>query len=330
MGQVDNPQERNKEPYDQRPAFLFLLLELILHVIFYTAKSLSRVLPPRILDSIFAAIGSLFFYARPGMRRRLEAKISGALPEITDRREIAHIGRSACVNLFRPMLDGLLFFRHADRIMNNLQIEGMENLDEADAAGKGVILVGCHHGPYSIRLPILVRLGKSYTPIVYHPSYSKVPRYVTTMFTWGQALGCDPDIPVFWTGKDTVRRVREHLDRGKRTYIAIDVSGDRKVEFFGRPAALSDGTAHFALSSGAAIVPYCIVRRGDVLDFKLTVFESIEYESSGDKESDLQDITQKLAWAGERIIKETPEQWMSWFGLWQWWEEAEKLDEEDT
>ena len=97
-----------------------------------------------------------------------------------------------------------------------------------------------------------------------------------------------------------------------------------------RDIDLSDGTARFALSTGAAIVPYCIVRRGDVLDFKLTVLEPIDYELSGDKENDLQNLTQKLAWAGERIIKEAPEQWMSWFGLWQWWEEAERLKEESA
>jgi len=322
MRQADNPQEKNEAEINERPAFLFLVLELILHTIFYLTKLLSRVLSPRALNLIFAAIGSLFFYARPGMRRRLEAKISDALPEITDGSEVARIGRSACGALFRPMLDGLLFSKYADRIMSNLRVEGMQNLDMADAAGKGVILTGCHHGPYPIRLPIMVRLGKSYTPIAYHPSTSKVPRYVITMFSWGQTLGCDPDIPVFWTGKDTAQRVRERLARGKRTYIAIDVPGDRIVELFGRPAALADGTARFALSTGAAIVPFSIIREGDVLEHKLTIFEPISYEPSGDKENDLTDITQQLAWAGERIIKEAPEQWMSWFGLWQWWEEA--------
>ena len=325
MEQTDNTQEKDKEMKDERPAFMFLLLELLLHVIFYTTKSLSRVLSPRALDLMFDTIGSLFFYARPGMRRRLEAKISDALPEITDKTEVARIGRSACSALFRPMLDGFLFLRYADRIMNNLQVEGMENLDKADAAGKGVILVGCHHGPYPIRLPILVRLGKLYTPIAYHPNTSNVPRYMITLFSWGQTLGCDPDAPVFWTGMDTVRRVREHLAQGKRTYIAIDVPGGRVVDFFGRPAALADGTARFALSTGAAIVPSIITRTGDALEHKLTFHEPIDYEPSGDKEKDLENISQQVARAGERIIKEAPEQWMSWFGLWRLWDKAEEL-----
>ena len=310
----------------QKSNIFFRLVESFLLSIFYFTKLLSRFLPPAALTILFDSFGTIVFYARPGMRRRLEDKISDAMPEITDRREIAQIGRQACGAAIRPILDLVLFWRYGDRIMRDMTIEGMEYLDKADAEGKGVIMITAHIGSFDLIMVSMARLERYLTPIMFHPSTTPVPRYYITLTIFGQTLGCDHDNPVFWTGLDTVRKGREHIAKGKRLGIAFDVDGHCVVELFGRPAALADGIAHFALDTGAPVVPLCLLRGRKALDRRLKFYEPLEYSLTGDRSNDVKIIMREVAKAGEKQIREAPEQWMSWFGLWQWWEIAEELE----
>jgi lauroyl/myristoyl acyltransferase len=293
---------------------------------FHLTRVLMRLAPPSILEGFFNALGSLAFYSVPGVGQRLERKISDSLPEVTDPRRINLIGRRACSSLLLPIFDILFFRRYGDRFMRELRVEGFDNLLTADAAGRGVILLGAHNGINALRISAMSRIGKPYTPIYLHPSSSPVPRYYMTMCSFGVTLGCDRDEPVFWTGENTKNKVREHLCKGKRVGIDFDVPGKCVVDFFGRPGALADGIAHFAIETGAAIVPFMLVRGENAFDNRLVFYEPIVCELSGELNGDVQYIMQKVAMAGEEMIREAPEQWESWFGIRYFWELAEELE----
>jgi KDO2-lipid IV(A) lauroyltransferase len=306
----------------------FKVVENLLLGIFHLTKFLSRILPPQILNSLFSGIGSIVFYALPGMSQRLQNKISDALPEITDQDEIKLIARHTCGAFLRPMLDLIMFWRHGDRIMRNIDITGTEYLDEADAEGKGVLLLFAHLGSFDLFAVVMARLDKPFTPIIFHPRTTPVPKYVATLAIFGQMLGCDPLSPVFWVGKDTVKKVRGHLAAGKRVGVTFDVDGNCAVELFGRPAALADGIAHFAIDSGAPIVPFALFHGKEPLDRRLIFYEPLRYELTGNRSDDVKTIMTEVAKAGERMVREEPDEWMSWFGLWHWWDRAKELMED--
>ncbi len=249
------------------------------------------------------------------MRLRLDAKIRTAMPEIDRPREISRIARRACCALLMPPLELLLMHRHADAYLRGLQVEGMEHLERADRSGKGIILAGVHQGANATRVAVMSRLGKTYTPIFLYPGESPVARYYTALAFFGQELGCDEQCPVFWTGQDTSRRVREHLQRGKRVGIDIDVPGRCAVRFFGRTAYLADGIARFAVDTGAAVVPFQLLQGRKALEHRLVIHPAIDTAAGGDRGEAIRGIMARVAETAEGMIRDAPGQWMSWFGI---------------
>jgi KDO2-lipid IV(A) lauroyltransferase len=307
--------------------FFFRCVEYAFLGVFHLTRLVSYALPPAAVAALFDALEAFIFHAQPAMRRRLEAKITEALPEAARAGQAASVTRDVCGSLLRPMQDLILFSRHGDRFMRELRVEGLEHLERADAAGKGVILAGGHLGLNALRIGMMARLGKHYTPIFLFPGDSPVNNYYMSMLDFGQRLGCDPEEPVFWTGQDTVKRVREHLRRGKRVGIDFDIPGKCVVEFLGKPAALADGIARFALDTGAAIVPFLLRRGSGVFDNRLIFYEPLQAGRTGDHHDDVRALMQEVARAGEKMVREAPGQWESWFTIRQFWEMAREAEE---
>jgi lauroyl/myristoyl acyltransferase len=273
-------------------------------------------------------MGAAFFYARPGMRRRLEAKISDAMPDIKDPRELSRIGRQACGSLFMPIFDVFTLARHGDGYMRGLSIEGEKNLAEAESLGKGVILTGAHLGALAIAHAVMARLGKPYTPIAFNPEDTIMPRYIEFLEWCGGFLGCDAEEPVFFAGmEDIIPRVKRHLSAGRRLGLNFDVDGSSTVEFFGRPAALTSGLAHFSYDTGAPVVAVALLREKGPLRNRFVFLEPIYCDPSAERKTEVARIMEEVTGRGERLIRMAPGQWMSWFGLWQWWDTAQEIME---
>ena len=264
------------ENIPEKPKLLFRLLEGAFMALFHATRYLSIILPPPYLHRFFALIGAVFFYARPGMRRRLEAKISDALPEITDPRELTRIGRQVCGSVFMPTADIFTLGRHGDRYMREMIVEGEENLAKAVAQGKGVIYTGAHMGAITIIHAVMARRGKVYTPIAFTAEDTPVRRYVEALHIFAGGLGYDAEEPVFWAGEEGILpRIQEHLRGGKSIGLTFDVTGNSIIEFFGRPAALAGGMGHFAYDTGAPILPFTLLHGRKGYDNRLIFFEPI-------------------------------------------------------
>jgi lauroyl/myristoyl acyltransferase len=294
----------NKE---ERPRFLF------------------KIFPPWLLYLIPKAVGAAFFYARPGMRRRLQAKIKDGIPEITDPRELARIGRQVCAAVFMPTFDIFTLVRHGDRYMRELKVIGMENVEKAEAQGKGVIFTGVHVGAITIIHAVSARLGKAYTPIAFNPADTPMPRYIEALEFYSGLAGCDVEEPVFFVGENIIPKVGKHLSAGKRVGLTFDVDGNFVVDFFARPAAMASGVAHFSYDSGAPIVSFTLQRGKNPFDNRIIFFEPIFSDPSADRKSEIARLMREVARDGEEIIRMVPGQWISWFGLWKWWEDAQKI-----
>jgi lauroyl/myristoyl acyltransferase len=311
----------------EKPKLLFRLLEGAFMLQFHVIRALSYVLPPSVLYLIPKAMGTAFFYARPGMRRRLAQKITDAIPEITDARELSRLGREVCGGVFMPLFDIFVLARHGDRYLRELRVEGMEMIEEAEAEGKGLIFTGAHTGGVAIVHAVMARLGKPYTPIAFNPQDTVMPRYVETLEFCSGILGCDVDEPVFFVGEDIIPKVKEHLRTGKRIGLTFDVGGSGIVEFFARPAALATGVAHFAYDSGAPIVNFSLRRGKGPFDNCLKVSGIVRCDTSAERRSEVRRVLQEVVRYGEGIIREIPGQWISWFGLWSFWDNAREIME---
>jgi lauroyl/myristoyl acyltransferase len=311
----------------KRRSFFYLVDSAMLGLLQVT-RLFTRLLPPSIFYSMVKVLGAALYYGRPRVRRDLERKISDAMPEVTSRRKLDRIGRGTYESMLLNVPDFLYFERNAERFMEGLEVEGMENLQRAEARGKGVLIHMTHMGRSPILHAMMHHLGIPFTLVMWHPDTTPVPRYTMNMVIEGLKVGVDTDYLLIWVGPghDTIGKVRTRLSRSERVGVPFDVPGKRPVEFFGRPAAFADGMAQFAFDSGAPIVPVIIARTRRPYRNRLIIHEPLEYELTGDRRTDTQTIQQEAARACERMIRLAPEQWMSWFGLWHWWSMAEELE----
>jgi hypothetical protein len=89
------------------------------------------------------------------------------------------------------------------------------------------------------------------------------------------------------------------------------------VRFFGETAYLPAGPAAIALKSGAAMVTGALLRVPGTLRFT-GAWEQIHYRHliTGDKEADIEAITQEIAYALERTISRHPDQWYMFRPMW--------------
>lgn len=310
----------------KKRVFFYLVEETMLGLYYLTR--LLTLLPPTIFYTLVNGFGAALYRSRARVRRGLRGKISDALPEVADARELDRIGRGAYSALLLNVPDFIYWERYGDRFMRELEVEGMEHIEKADAQGKGVLIHMTHMGRSPLLHIIMARLGRPFTLVMWHPDTTPVPRYTMKMCLLGARLGCDPDNLVIWVGlgHDTVGEVRAALAAGKRVGVPFDVTGKRAVDLFGRPAALADGIAHWAFESGAPIVPAIVIRTRSAYRSRLIIREPLGFELTGERNADVRAIMDEVGKAGAMMIREAPEQWMSWFGLWHWWSKGRELE----
>lgn len=111
-----------------------------------------------------------------------------------------------------------------------------------------------------------------------------------------------------------MRQLVKALRENKLATVLIDQHASRKegVEtvFFGQPCRTHKTPALLHLKTGVPILPEITRRAGDNFEFELVVGDPIIYQPTGDKEADVQAITQLCTTALEKIIAERPEQWL--------------------
>jgi KDO2-lipid IV(A) lauroyltransferase len=142
-------------------------------------------------------------------------------------------------------------------LRRGLQVEGLEHIAAARAGGRGVIVISGHFTTLEICGRLLcddVPLAGMYRPHAQDAMEWAVKRgrlrYATAMF-----------------GRDELRPALRHLKQGGLLWFAPDQDTRRGdsvfVPFFGRPASSLTSTHQLARLSGAAVLAFAHVRRGD-------------------------------------------------------------------
>ncbi len=302
------------------------ILDLFLLGVFNSVRFLARFVPASALVAIADGLGAAMYYARRGAREYLLQTMRECLPQASDE-DIKRYARQAFATPFRSMLDVILMEYHADEIMDKLVVDErlLASFDRHRDAGKGMIVFSPHLGNMAIILP-LARLGRGWTPFVANPDDTPVPRYLHALYDLIESIGpLDPENPVFFRGRDSIEKIREHLQQGKIVGFTYDMVGGTVVDLFGRPAAIASGIAQFACDLNVPILPGFLARTEDPLGFKLVYDGDLEYTLTGDRQADVKTILELVVRKGEEMIRQEPGQWMGWFGMREWRRRAEQL-----
>lgn len=277
---------------------------------------LSGVLPLRFSYWIAALVGDFIYFTWHTHSANAVSNMRRVLGPRAGRRAIRRAARASFRNYAKTLVD---FFRFPhvtaqeidQRIVGK---EGLSILDEARKPGKGAIAISGHLGNWDFAGAFIGRQG---LPIYALADDFEPPQLDALVTETRRRNG----LQVIKMDTGAMRTIFSALRRNEIVMLLIDrpMPGEGiPVEFFGETAWLPSGPAAIALKTGASlIIGYCVRLPGDVT-FTGRIEPPLDYKSllTGDKQTDMQAITQCIASGLEAMIRRTPEQWYMFRPMW--------------
>lgn len=263
------------------------------------ALALLARLPWRLQRALGGGIGNVLRWTLRDRRRVAARNLELCFPELDAgardallRRHFAALGTA----LFEF---GRAWWGSVEPQRRGLVVEGVEHIERARAAGRGVIVVSGHF----TTLEMCARLACDHVPLA-----GMYRIYPQPAMEWAVLRGRSRYAAGMFA-KDDVRGVARHLKRGGLLWYAPDQDpskGDSVfVPFFGQPAKSLKSTHQLARLSGAAVVMFQHFRRDDG-GYTLRFWPAFDAFPSDDADAD----TARVIAAIETMAREAPEQYL--------------------
>jgi Kdo2-lipid IVA lauroyltransferase/acyltransferase len=195
--------------------------------------------------------------------------------------------------------------RPADELLALADLDGVEHLQNARAAGRGVVSPSGHLGNWEIQAAASVPKVGNVAMIARPLDNPALDRRLNELRT-------STGNTVIYKQK-ALAQVMQTIRSGGIVAILIDQNMQAKdgifVRFFGRPACTTTVAAALALKTGCAIVPVrCLLQKNG--RYRMVYGPPVDWPRSGRKDEDVAALTQHLTSIIEGWVRETPEQWL--------------------
>ena len=257
-------------------------------------------LPYSLQLRIGSFFGTCLYYLSRKRRRIASINLGLCFPEMAETERDKLLRRH-----FRALGMGMLetvwlWWAGESQLRKLAHIQGLEHLQAAQAQGRGVIALSAHFTSLEMGATMLSLFVPTY--FMYRPHDDPV----LDRFIYQRRMR--------WTEKsvrrDNVREMIRLLRQNRVVWYAQDQNTSRKeavfVKFFGQTASTNSATARLAKLTGAAVVPYCAVRREDGSGYDLILEPALENFPSDDVAADTQRINDMI----ERWVRRYPDQYL--------------------
>jgi len=248
-------------------------------------------------------LGSLLFYLWRSRRKIAIENIekSGVRGQGLGARDIA---KETFRNLGRSFTEIVkIYYGIGSGIIDSVKIEGVENLDNARAKGKGILFITGHCGNWELMATASAKLlpSSGIARKIKNPYINKFIERVR------QRYGTS----VIYK-KGALKAVMKVLKNNESVGILMDqaVLSDEGyvIDFLGRGAWTTKMPALIARKTGAVVLP-AFIHRTDK-GHKITIYPEVELSAIADKEKAVIEDTKKFSGFIERYIKEHPSEWL--------------------
>ncbi len=193
-----------------------------------------------------------------------------------------------------------------DRLVaeNRIEVIGRERLEAVRESGRPVVFVGGHFANIETLAATIVGAGvpcqityrAANNPYVDAQIRAARARYGVTLFA--------PK------GGDGARELLAGMGRGESVALMNDqkFSEGPEVRFFGQPVNAAPGPSRLALRFGTVLQPMSVTRLPGVR-FRVTLYEPIELEKTGDRSADIARGVQAITTFIEDRVRESPADW---------------------
>jgi KDO2-lipid IV(A) lauroyltransferase len=268
-----------------------------------TVGALSR-MPWERASAIGARIG-LLGYRPLGIRRGVvERQIADSFPELGER-EVRQLARGAYESLGRTSVEAAILPTLGREGLLGLvdRVDGWEEVEQALALGRGLILVAGHLGNWELGGAYIAARGVPIDAIARGQGNPLFDEYITeTRTRLGMTIVHDAE---------AVRRTPRSIKSGRAVAFLMDqgVRGlaSTFVPFFGRLAKTPRGPAVFALRLQVPVVFVAPLREANAR-FRM-VFERVPVTETGDRDHDVDAIVASYTRVLETWVRRHPEQY---------------------
>ena len=193
-----------------------------------------------------------------------------------------------------------------DRLVkqNRIEVVGLEKLHALRDSGRPAVFVGGHFANIETLAATITGAGVP-CQITYRAANNP---YVDAQIIAARArYGVKLFAP---KGGDGARELLAGMARGESVALMNDqkFSEGPEVMFFGQPVNAAPGPSRLALRFGAVLQPMSVVRLPGVR-FRLTVYDPIELEQTGDRQADIARGVQQITSFIEARVRESPVDW---------------------
>ncbi len=221
--------------------------------------------------------------------------------------EIMAMARSHFRSLGQTFVDTCRLLRlNPQRLMDGLEVEGLEVLESPKGKGQGVLYVTGHFGPWEYLPAVSTHLAGEPLTVVARPLDNPyLDRLVNDIrHRWGSRVV---------EKRNAMRALMDVLQKGGKVGVLIDQHVSRKegifVNFFGHPACTTFAPALLALRSDAAVIPVVVLREGRGR-FRILLGKEVSSPRTGNVKEDVAALTAAMTTALEELIRRRPEQWL--------------------
>ena len=283
---------------------------VVAYWLFRAVILLGRLLPTRLCYALAAPIADLCYLGFRGQRRHLVANLTRVLGD-----EVA--ARAAARRAFRQYSKYVIdFFQLAalssEELKRRIAFQDWDQLTGVLENGRGTILATLHLGQWEMGGAALAAYGYPVNVVAQTFDYGPMNDLV-------QSLRRDLGMRIIAAGQAKLAVFRA-LRRNEVLGMLVDVVDPGEgvpVQFFGAQAEMSRAPAQIALRTGARLVA-AVVCRDERDPRRLTpVLDcGLEVEATGDEVADVAALTQALATALERQVRDHADQWFAFHPVW--------------
>jgi KDO2-lipid IV(A) lauroyltransferase len=245
-------------------------------------------------------LGLLSYYLARDRRRVCEVNLRLCFPELNETEHRRLVKKTFISNGIGLIEVAIAWYRDPEDYRSLLSISGLENLHEAVAKGKGVLLLGAHFSTLEFGAFLLNLYHE--IDVTYRPN--KNPLFESAMLN-GRTRHYRHVLH-----RQDVRGAVRSLKAGRVLWYAPDQDYGIKhsvfVPFFGNPAATITATSRFAKVNDSAVLFFSHYRNDDNSGYHLEFSPVLDNYPTGNDEKDATTINKLV----EKAILKQPDQYL--------------------
>jgi Kdo2-lipid IVA lauroyltransferase/acyltransferase len=277
------------------------------YLLFMILEKVIPLFPLKLWQFIAKIEGRLFYYLLPVRKKTAYENLKLAFPEKQEN-EISGIIKGCYVNVLTVIAE---FFYMRKLSVNELgkfmKVTNVDLITKSLAKGKGLILISAHYGNWELTAYGVSQLcGEPFNVIVKEQSNKKIDERINIIRTSKGNKMIDMRNPL--------REVLSALKENKIAAMLGDQAAPKenvKVDFFIKDVPTFEGTARFAIKTGAAVL-FGVSTRDDDGTYSLTLHEIDTSKYTDSSDENIKSLTQEHVNLLIEYIRLRPDHWL-WF-----------------